>query len=221
LPGKGDHASGATPPAFVRTSAAANAASSTTISVSAFDLDAGNCVLIFTAGTTTTASISVDGNAATLVRRISISDPYYVEAWVYPNVGNNNSATITATYSSAATFRSIRVGTWSGIATSSPVSESASNSASDNALVSPATTNRTSQNITTSAERLLVGFFHNWDDTRTPTAATNWTLRSAASAETTSFVDRLAASGTYPSGNFATTDLTNRYVSFIIALIPL
>lgn len=128
------------------------------------------------------------------------------------------SMTITASYSNSNRFGSMISYRWSGGISSG----TATHSAADNDLRATSTS-RTATNITTTQRTLLLASGTDWDYYRTHTAAANWTKildsQTNGTNSTTMYLHaRIADAGTYPSGNFSTTNLTDQYFGSIIAL---
>lgn len=124
------------------------------------------------------------------------------------------SMTITATYSTSNTYASIASHRWSsGVTSATPTHTSG------HTTLQSSSTNRTVPNITTTARTLIIAFGTEWNNQSTHTAATNWTrILNPATAGTEMFLHaRIADAGTYPSGNFATTNLTDQYFAGIAA----
>lgn len=205
-------------PAFVNTNQGAGSGGSTTIALTNFNLDAGGYVLVFIAGTLSVSSVSVGGSAAARIVDINEDDPYFVELWGIPNVSNNDTATITATFSGSATFRVICAVQYSGIATSS-ATDGASQSIIDGANVTDASpgTTRTSANITTTnATDLLVAIGLEWNTAKQWTGANGYTIRTGSTL--VGVADRYVTStGSHPGGNFATASSDNA-ISLFVAL---
>lgn len=128
------------------------------------------------------------------------------------------SMTITATYLDSGQWGSLISYRWSGGISSG----TATHSASDSSLRATSTS-RTTTNITTTQRTLLIAAGTDWDYYRTHTAAANWTKildsQTNGTDSTTMYLHaRIADAGTYPSGNFSTTNLTDKYFGSIIAL---
>lgn len=129
------------------------------------------------------------------------------------------SVDITASYSAAGAYSSIFSARWNNCPASITPSHTAATTAKQTS-----STSRTVSNITTSARCLLIAAGCDWNNFCTHTAASGWTKRAdytVLGANTTQYMlDRVANSGTYPSGNFSTTSVADEYTAAIIA-IPL
>jgi hypothetical protein len=128
------------------------------------------------------------------------------------------SMAITATYSNTQNWGSMISFRWSGGVSSGTATHSASDSA-----VRATSTSRTAPNITTTQRTLLIASGTDWDYYRTHTAAANWTKifdsQTKGTDSTSMYLHaRIADAGTYPSGNFATTNAADQYFGSIIAL---
>lgn len=129
-----------------------------------------------------------------------------------------SSMTITASYSSSAAWGAMISYRWSGGISSG----TATQVVADSSLRSTST-NRTVANITTTARTLLIAAGSDWNYYLTHTAAANWTKildsQTKGTDSTTLYLyARIADAGTYPNGNFATTNLTDTYFGSILAL---
>jgi len=129
-----------------------------------------------------------------------------------------SSMTITASYSDSQAWGSMISFRWSGGVSSGTATHSASDSA-----IRATSTSRTAPNITTTQRTLLLAVGSDWDFYLTHTAAANWTKildsQTKGTDSTTMYLHaRIADAGTYPSGNFATTNDTDQYFGSIIAL---
>jgi hypothetical protein len=129
-----------------------------------------------------------------------------------------SSMVITASYSDSAPWGSMISFRWGDGISSGTVTHSAVDSA-----LRSTSTNRTATNITTTARTLLLAAGTDLDYYVTHTAATNWTKildsQTKGSNSTTMYLHaRIADSGTYPNGNFATVSATDQYFGSIIAL---
>lgn len=127
------------------------------------------------------------------------------------------SMTITASFSNSEGWGSMYSARWSN----GPASITPSQSTVHSSLQS-STTNRTNSNISPTARVLLVACGTDWDFYRTHTAATNWTKRvdsqTFGTDSTTMFLhSRIADAGTYPSGNYATVNSADKYMSGVFA----
>jgi hypothetical protein len=92
----------------------------------------------------------------------------------------------------------------------------------DHDALQSASTDRTIGDIVTTVRTLLLAVGCDWDYYNTHTAAANWTKRVdsqtfGADSTTQFWHERVANSGTYPSGNFATAG-SDQYMAILVAL---
>lgn len=147
------------------------------------------------------------------------TDAYYYEAWVGLNMGAYT-GTCTATFSvSYVSWSSIQAASYSGIATSSAIDQTACNSASCDALAS-SSANITTQNVTTTvANELLVVGALAWNNDVEYTGANGYTPRRAGSTRLHNIIDKTVSStGTYPSATVATIGTADSYISILLTL---
>ena len=177
----------------------------------------GDLVVCVVGGTQSLVGITVGGES--LVEIEEIVAGYYVSLWYKEDAAVNAAAAIVADFSESANYVGFICAAYSNIALSSALDEFSCNAAGCDALATAAAT-RTSQNVTTDAQtdELLIGVEVSWDYSHTYTAAGSYTLRSGATTFNNSLVDLVVTStGTYPSGNFTTTDAQeDQYFSFFV-----
>jgi hypothetical protein len=127
-----------------------------------------------------------------------------LDMWVKTNAAANAAGAITATLSSASTFRDIRVATYGNMATTAGalIDQSSCSVAGCGTATS---TSVTAVNVTTTqANELLVYCGYN-NNTTNWAEANSFTLRGGIIAVAANLADRIVAStGTYPSGDIAT-----------------
>lgn len=185
------------------------------ISVAAGDLilvGIGHVFSIDLAGTTVTCG---SNSLTRLKHKYDSSDQYVVDLW-YKENATAGSTTCTATLPSSAPYRTIAAVNISGIATSSAADGSSCNDSGCTALAA-SSTSRTAQNITTTnANDLLVGFIIDWNGGLTHTGANSYTI--LLNGVTPAFAAKaVAATGSYPGGNFSTTNSADQYISIFAA----
>jgi hypothetical protein len=128
-----------------------------------------------------------------------------------------SSMVITATYSNSASWGSIISHRWgSGVSSATALASNADTSLRSSSV------NRTCGNITTTQRSLLIAAGADWDYYRTHTPAENWSKaldsQTKGTDSTSLFMHyRVADAGTYPNGNFATTNDVDQYFGGIAA----
>lgn len=201
-----------------------NAAAGSASNISAtgtLNIAAGDLVVAYVAGTRTIASGTCGSDSMTVgvTRTATDGSGYYCAILYKENASANAAATITGTFSVGADFRDILVVQYSGIATASSLDQSSTDIVGNSGVIHSTSTARTAQNITTTlSNTLLLGFHLNWDNPRTTTAAAGYTKRGPSGSTMHNVCERVITStGTYPSGNFATVDVTDPYLSIFAA----
>lgn len=147
-------------------------------------------------------------------RRVGTTGGFEHDLWAAVATAASASMTITASYSGSHSYGSIISHRWgSGVTSATPTHTSG------HTALQATSTSRTAPNVTTTARTLLLALGTNWDYQRTHTSATDWTtILNPSSAGTEMFLHaRIADAGTYPNGNFATTNLTDQYLAGIAA----
>ena len=150
---------------------------------------------------------------ATIAQDANIS----MDVWAAIATASASSMTISASYSDAQAWGDIASARWSNAPSSiTPVQSSTLSQ------MSSATTNRTATNVTTTQRTLIIATGSDWDSYNTHTATTNWTKRIDSQTGGTNsslhfLYDRVANAGTYPSGNYGSTNNSDRYVSSFLA----
>lgn len=150
-------------------------------------------------------------------RRAGVTNGFEQDLWVAIATTAAESMTITASYSSSASWGSMISHRWSGGVTSATPTHTSGHTA-----LQSTSTNRTVPDVTTTARTLILAFGSDWDYYRTHTAATNWTKildsQTKGTDSTTMFLHaRIADAGTYPNGNYATASATDQYFAGIAA----
>lgn len=150
-------------------------------------------------------------------RRSGVTNGFEQDLWVAIATTAAESMTITASYSSSASWGSMISHRWSGGVTSATPSQTSGHTA-----LQTSTTNRTAPDVTTTARTLILAFGSDWDYYRTHTAASGWTKildsQTKGTDSTTMFLHaRIADAGTYPDGNYATASTTDQYFAGIAA----
>jgi hypothetical protein len=200
----------------------AESGSGNTTSTAAMNISTGDFVYALTGSTVPTTAVSVDGQAMTLIRRVTIAAPsaFSFECWYLQNAVADASAVVTSTHTSG-NFCVLVVAQYSGVETTGAFDQSASNTATDNALTD--SINWTSQNVTTtSANELLIYGAIGWDVHTTHTAQAGWTKRTAAGTKSFVVADRsVTATGSHPAGTvIAVSDgADDRYAGFIATFL--
>lgn len=189
----------------------------TTISTPATLNVAGGDLIVVVIGATNHDTASVTCGSDTLTQAAFNTEPsnYKVYAFYKENASANSSVTCTATFNTAVSFRAIEAVNYSGVLTSSSLKNTSCNSATCNALAA-SSTGRTAQNITTTtANAVLIGCGLDWNGGNTLTGANGYTKR--VNGESPFLFDKnVSSTGTYPSGNFATSNTADQYLSFLL-----
>lgn len=154
-------------------------ASATTIAVTLTGVTAGNLLVVAVACLHATATVTIDDagntwNAGPVLA--NATEPWQVRTFYAENV-SGGSRTITATFSTATTYRSIYAQERSGLATSTSLE-----SPTSGATVVLRQTTGTARNAgayTNTADGDLVGFGYDYNWSSTPTAGAGMTARTA------------------------------------------
>ena len=151
-------------------------------------------------------------------RAVSGTSGFCIDLWAAIATQDASSMVITASYSDSAQYGAMFSMRYSagGVTSITP------HQSIDHDTLQSASTDRTIGNIVTTVRTLLLAVGCDWDYYRTHTAAANWTKRvdsqTFGTDSTTQFWhERIANSGTYPSGNFATAG-SDQYIAILVAL---
>ena len=215
------------PPTFVDYAQGNADTSSGTVATASVSIPANGLAAVFVAGSQSVSSVACGGSSLSLARRMTLSDPYYFEAWYASGLGSATT-TCTATFSSSASYRAIFVATYSGIATSSALDQTSCNStnglytgaSSCSAVAVDTATTMTAgaTATTTNANDLLVLGGLQWNRTATFTQASPYTIRSESNPSMYSLFDTtVSATGAYPNANAATFTPGDAYASIFLA----
>lgn len=149
---------------------------------------------------------------------------------LYAAIATSSAATLTmtVTWSGSAKWVSLLAARWSNgssIVSLTPLA-TAQNATGGFNYAPTSTSRETSSTVTVSSGKraLLIAVGTDWDDIRTHTAANGWTKRAdGTTSSSIQFIhDRIVDAGTYggagTSNRFATTSVTDNYLSLIIAL---
>jgi hypothetical protein len=188
-----------------------NSAGSTTISTTGtLAITAGDLVVVLVGGANNPASVACGGQALTQAKAWTAGG-YNVQAWYLQNASANAAATCTATFGGSTAFRSIQAANYGGVVTTGALLFSTCNTSTCDALAATSTS-RTTANVTTAtANTLHLAIGLDWDGGTTHTAANSYNLRNDGATEFWYDKD-LAATGTYPSGNFGTVNVADEYI---------
>lgn len=167
---------------------------------------------------TTVAVQSVACGGQNLVQaKHGTGSPGSLDGWILFNASPNATASCVVTWVSPVISRLVACANYSGIGNGS-VDQSSCNSVGCN-VETTGTQNRTAQNVnTTSANELLVGL--SWDNGSGNWAVGgNFNLRSGAALKDYQYTDQIVTgTGTFPSGNFATSTSGSNYISDFLAI---
>lgn len=136
--------------------------------------------------------------------------------WVfYKENASASTSACTASFNNSYNFRAIEAVNYSGVLTSSSLKNTSCNSVGCDALAA-SSTSRTTQNVTTTtANALLIGLGVDWNGGDVDTAANGYTKR--VNGLTPFLFDKnVTTTGTYPSGNFATSSPADQYLSIFL-----
>jgi hypothetical protein len=163
---------------------------------------------------------SIGGQALTLAHSSYVAgEKYRIRLLYKSNCSANSAATFvidTSTANNAINFVGVAAACYSGIAASSAFDTAACNDATCTALAT-SSTSRTTQNITTAnANSLIVCAGIDWDGNKTHTAANSFNKR--LNGTTPFMFDKIVSStGSYPGGNFSTTNTADQYLAITAA----
>lgn len=193
---------------------------STIVTPGSISVSAGDLILVGIGHVSSNdiAGTTVVCGSNTLTRlkhKFHSTEQYIVDLW-YKENATSGSTTCTATLPYSAAYRTISAINISGIASSSAADGSSCNDSGCTALAA-SSTSRTAQNITTTnANDLLVGFVIDWNGGLTHTGANSYTI--LLNGVTPAFAAKaVAATGSYPGGNFSTTNSADQYISIFAA----
>lgn len=163
-------------------------------------------------------SVTCGGTAMTYAdsQIVDTTEHWRARLYYLANASANASAAISVTCDNTISWSACLAANYAGVATSSPLGQVACNT-SGCAGLSSSSTNRTTQNITTTvADSLLIAIGHEWNGTTTLTAANGYTKRAGGTNGTTHwlFDKSVNATGTYPNGHFATSNSADTYLGF-------
>ena len=165
-------------------------------------------------------SETIGGQALTLAHSSYVAAEKYRLRVLYREncsaVSNATFAESSETGSNTFNYAACAVAVYSGIASSGSYDNGACNDATCTALAA-SSTSRTTQNITTiNANSLIVCAGVDWNGGLTHTAANSFNKRVTS---TTPFIfDKIVSStGTFPSGNFSTTNTADNYLAITAA----
>lgn len=202
---------------FNETLSSGTSAASTAI----INLSAGDLVVVYfaylSADGQTPSSELIGTQSLSLARSHLVSSENYRVRVLYKH---NCSQEANATFSFSGTYElnyvCCAVAVYSGISTSSAYASSACNDAGCSALAA-SSTNRTTQNITTTqANSLIVCGGVDWNGSLTHTAQNGYNKRQ--NGATIFLFDKVASStGSYPNGNFSTTSASDQYMAITAA----
>lgn len=161
-------------------------------------------------------TVTCGSNTLTQVKQNTESGGYLVFLFYKQNAVSGTTTCTGTTSDPGDTFITIVAANYSGVATSGALLASSCNSSGCN-TIAPSSTNRTAQNVTTATTNtLLIGLGVDWNGGDTHTAANGYTLR--VNSTTAFLLDKnVSSAGTYPSGNFSTTNVADQYLSLFAA----
>jgi hypothetical protein len=142
---------------------------------------------------------------------------YQLDLWAAIATTAASSMTITASYSTSAAVLQLYAARY---ANGQSITLNAS---SAHTALQASSTNRTNANITTTERTLLIVAGGNVNGFWDMSPATNWTERVdnnspyGASSTLSYLYERIADAGTYPSGNYATSETADTYMSVLAA----
>lgn len=190
----------------VASSSNSNDSNATTIATSsALSISSGDLIIVGAQGSSAVSSLVCGSN--TLTQAVTAdAGGFPISIWYITNAVAG-SCSPTASYSPDATYRRIAASHYTGAATSSVLDKTSCNAVGCASSTSHAT-DRTAQNVATTAQNneLLVAMTAEYT-THTFTEANSFVRRTAASGIDYSYFDKaVTATGGYPAGNICTVD---------------
>lgn len=201
-------------PAHVQSPAAATAFSGTTINLAyGSNVTAGNLLVCHIYANHGISSVA-DSRSQTFSSAVNVTDSstYSIATFYYANT-TGGADTVTVTFAGTITYASLQCSEYSGVATASPLDQTASNIQTDPGTATDAVT---SGSVTTTTNgQLIVGFSTALVvGAGTLSAGTNYTGRTNVFGDTL-YADRVQTSAGSIAATFTTNHATSDYITLI------
>ena len=159
--------------------------------------------------------VTCDGNSMALLNRNDAGSAFLFDVWGWIATGAISSASITASYSTSATYLTINTNRWSGVASTTLLASSIN-------AFGTSSTNRLAPSITTAERSLIIACGTDWDNIVTHTPQSGWTKRLDGSGTPLSSIQflfsRVSDAGTFGGGTaFSTVAAAQQYMSMLLA----
>jgi len=212
---------------FIDYRSASDPADGDSLSTTAMAIPSQSFVIVYAAGLGASdhppQSVDIGGQALTKLFDTNDGEAnrYWLSCWYLSNASADPSAITTVNYSSIdnATYRNVYVAVYTGISLTDPNDGFSNVNVGTDLNLATSSTNRTAQNITTTnANDLLLGYFLNYNNSLTATAADGWTIRGGSGAQPSNFSEKIVSNiGVYPNGNYATVNSADTYMAIFTA----
>lgn len=200
-------------PAHVQSPTPATAFSGTTIALAyGSNVTAGNLLVCYIYASHGISGVA-DSRSQTFTSAVNVTDnaTYSLAIFYYPNT-TGGADTVTVTFLGAITYASLQCSEYSGVATSSPLDQTTSNSQTDPGTATDAVT---SGNVTTTTNgQLILGWTVAVDGTSTVSAGTSYTGRTNVFGDTI-HEDLVQTSAGSIAATFTTNSATADYITLI------